>query len=821
MTERATATARLLAAETWAAARRLLKAPRFLFVGVLTIAAATAPSLIFSLVDAAVLPKLPFEDVDRLFVVRDEGGTSSSYPKISYLAEQSKALEVAATTGQVFFLEQGDTRSGVGGAAVTPNYFDVMRIRPVLGRSFNRDENLRPFAHAVAIVSESLWKARFGEDPGIVGRQIRLSGEGYTVVGVMPAVTYNFHGFERAIDLWVPAMMSPRGMLSKEWRESTAAVEHPYAVIWNGIARLRPGHSREEAQAEADSIGRGALSRWPKRPGRPFRLLSLAEEALDTKVVRAVSLLKVAGALVLLLGAINLGGLALSRGLTRSAALSVHTILGAPRAVLLWGVVAESLIVGVLGSFVAFGLTRLTLAFLAWVEPGILSAPFGVTFNPAAFHLHPRLLLGGLGLATLAALMTGAAVAWHLLDPRRSTFWRTGSGAIAGGLRSLRITRPIGALIAVQMAAALTLTHPALLLTRSLKNLITADLGFQPDQLLVMPLDLPISEYSDDRGPRLIDDILEDLRRSPAVERAAWSACVPINCGRAMSLEVKRGPSDESPFPAIVIPISANAVEALGLKRRSGRTIDGSDGAQAERVVLISELTAARLGNNALGSSILVQGGARRVVGVVGDVSYHDLASKPFPVVYLPQTQSPLLNGMLVIRSSKNAAEVSTAVRAAIAGHDSRLEVVAMTPEKDRIDRDLARFRGAAWLLGAAACISLLLTGMGTFGLLSTVVARALPEIGVRMALGASPTRILGAVSGAAALLATTGLVAGFAAGSFGARLIEPYVFGAKPFDGPGAFLLLVSAAVLALLSAILPARRASRVDPVAVLRAE
>jgi len=288
-----------------------------------------------------------------------------------------------------------------------------------------------------------------------------------------------------------------------------------------------------------------------------------------------------------------------------------------------------------------------------------------------------------------------------------------------------------------------------------------------------------------------------------------------------MSLEIKRHAKDVSPFPAIVIPTSTDAIETMGLKIGPGRTIDEGDSAQAERVAVISELAAARLGRDAVGSSIEIQGRVTRIVGIVGDVSYHDLASKPFPVVYLPQTQSPRLDGMLLMRTSKGLAEGSTIARAAIASHDPRLEVVPMSAARDRVDRDLERFRGAAWLLGAAACISLLLTGIGIFGLLSTVIARALPEIGLRMAVGASPRGILAAVSASTALLAITGLVAGASAGALGARLIQPYLFGAAPFDASGALLLLVCAGILASMSAIGPARQASHVDPIVVLRAE
>jgi predicted permease len=819
----------LLAAETARAARRLAREPQLVAICVATIAAATAPSLIFRLVERAVLPALPFEHSQDLVRVwqRIPWRMATSYPKLRYLIEHSRTMDLAAATSGNLFLERNGTSVRLVADAVTPGYFELLRVRPLLGRTFHADENIRPFGHAMVILGEEAWRKHFDGRRDVVGQTVRLSGTTFTVVGVMPAsLRESFSGTTLAADAWVPAMMAPLGLGPKAWRETSAAIESPQATMWIGTGRLRAGHDLAEARAEAAVLGRQVRDLWPP-PGEldagsvvPFHLVRLSEDALDPKIIRAVSLLRVAGALVLVLGGFNLGSVMLARGLARERNLAVHSVLGAPRLVLVWGVAAEALMLGLAGGPAAMLLAAGLLRLLAVAEPAILTSPFGVTFQPDGLRLDGPLALVALALSVVVAVAFALVPALRATQGRSAPLWRSGAGVRNGGLRRLRLTRPGGLLVAAEIAIAVAVTVPALLLVRSLHMLVTADLGFRPESVATAELQLPRGAYPDDAVLAFVRDATRRLEQGPGVESASWTSCLPIECP-FFTTSVTRAGSRENGFSASVHVVAPHAFRSLGTPLRAGRDFDAGDLPGGPGVAIVSEDAARALGAGALGARISAEGRMVEVVGIAGNVPYGDLAREPLPAVYLPLAQRPLTQGVLIVRSQVPLAETVERARQTVAALEPLLPPLEVTSLDDRVARNVARFRGAAWLLGAAAVLALFLCAVGIYGLFSSFVVQALAEIAVRMALGADRVHIGLAVARIALVLAVVGFLGGALLGSWGGSYLRGYLFGVHPRDTQALLLSMGVAAVLALLTAVRPAHQASRADPMAVLRRE
>ena len=827
-------TATMLTRETGWALRRLLRAPGFTLVAVLTVGLAVAPSLLFRLVDRAVLPPLPFEHSDELLAVWQRmpwGKLATSYPKLRHLQQHSRTSDVAIARGGDLFTMTSDGRVRVGIEAVTPNFFDVLRARPLLGRVFREDENQTPLAHPVVILSEKIWRERYGARPEVLTEKIVLSGVPFTVIGVMPkgfgglaAAQWRWAGVQSA-DAWIPAMMAPLAMV-KEWA-TAFALETPHSTIWGGIARLRPGHGALEARAEADILGREVETLWPARASGtivPFDVIPLSEDAVDPRIAKAVFLLRIAGVLVLGLGALNLGNMFVARGADRARTLGVQSFLGASRFGLASGMAAEALFVGLLGAALGVLLTQAALVSLRVAEPTILTAPFGVTFDPAGFRVDRDLGLASIAFCMVAAVGAILVPVWRATRVDSSSVLRGGAGVTGGGLRRLRLTQPGGLLVAAEVAFALALTLPALLLVRSVGRLVGADLGFTARGVTTGEIRLPATEYGPEAAASFVDRALDRLRATPGVEAASFVNGAPLS-DRFFTSQIRPTASaGDSGFLATVLVVSPEAFRTLGIALRQGRDFSGDDQAKGTPVAILSADGARRLRTPALGARVDVMTFAGRsveVIGVAGDVPYQDLAREQLPVIYLPLSQVPLTEGTLVVRTGAAPAEAATLLRSTIASLDPRLRTMAIEPLGGQVDRALGRFRGATWLLGVAAGLALLLAGTGVYGLLSSLVARSVPEIGIRIALGAAPAAIGRQLARSSLALAAVGLAFGLALGSWGARYLEGYLYGIRPYDATAFLLALAAAALLALLAALQPARRASRVDPMVALRAE
>lgn len=813
--------------ETRRAARRLVRSPRFVVVAVLTMAAAVTPSLIFDLVGRAVLPPLPFENSQDLLHVwqrwrRSESRTATSYPELGLLRDRATTMDVAAQSSGAFFLERGASTVRIWGYAVTPNYFDVLRVRPLLGRTFREDENRTPFGHPVVILSETTWRNELAADPDVVGRRVNLNGVTFTVVGVMPPIRERWGGRNLGAGLWVPAMMAPLGSQSAKGRETAAVLESLDTGIWVGIGRLRAGYDLRTAQTEAAVLGREVKNRWPAEESDvPFDVIRMSEDAISGKVVRAVSMMKVAGFLVLAVGAVNLGSLFLARGLERVRAQQLCALLGAPRMVLIHGPLAECLVVGLVGGAAALLLTGGTLQFLHVVEPSLATSPLGQTFDAEGWRIAWPMVGLSFALAMLVTVACGLLPAIAAFRCAETAFREGSTGIVPAGLRRLRPTRPSGLLAVVQIALAVALTLPAVLLARTVGLLVSADIGFRPVGVTTAALKLPVARYPEATQPAAVGHITNELRRVPGVESASWTSCVPINCDFFTSLVRVAASSDKGPEMSIHV-VAPDAFRTLGIPLRRGRDFAATDDANALRVAILSDHAAAMLRGADVGSRLELSGQSLELIGIVGDAPYRNLSSAPMPAVYLPLAQRPQAHGVLVSRSSRTTADMAIAMRAAAASIDTRLaDGLEVATLSTHVEGEVARYRGAAWLLAAAGLLALFLAGIGIYGLMSSFVARARPEIGLRLALGETRGAIGTTMAWITLRLFVLGVAAGSALGIWVARYLRPYLFRVETWDAASLLATLTVAVLLALLSALGPTLGAVKTDPIRVLRSE
>ena len=661
------------------------------------------------------------------------------------------------------------------------------------------------------------------------GRAVALSGIEFTVIGVMPQAFVglarpNALGGVSPRDGWIPAMMAPLGMVN-EWRRTTMSVESPNSMIWAGVARLRPGYRLAEARAEAAVLGEQVKVLWPQMNGEapvPFDPVPLDEDAVNPEIVHALLFLRVAGALVLALGGLNLANMFLARGIDRAKTFGLQTILGAPRLGLVWGGLTEALLVGAAGAAGGVLLTRFALVVLALLEPTILTSPFGVTFDPAGWQVDGSLALKALGLSGVAALFFGIVPAWRTTRVDASALLRGGAGITTGGLRWLRLTRPGGLLVVAEVSLALALTMPALLLVRSLGLLVTADLGFRAQGVTTAELNLPTDEYPLPTASSFVADVLDRLRQVPGVEMASWVSGAPLSKGFFTSL-VKSNGTTTTGCVATVHSVAPDSFQTLGIPLKAGRDFARHDRADGPLVAILSAQGAKLLGK-AVGSRVVVSALQGREVEVVNRGRRDLWRSRERTDSGRLRTSRPAASARrrvgraLVARAARPGSEPAGG---AVGALDSRLRLPPMAALDQGVSRSLARFRGAAWLLCIAAGLALFLAGVGVYGLLASYVTGSIPEIGIRIALGAGPRSLGWLVARTALGLAAVGLVLGVGLGTWGARYVRSYLYGVQAFDTWTLLLTLVVAIVLALLAALEPAHRAMRVDPMVVLRCE
>ena len=804
------------------AARVLWKSPGFTAVALLAVALGVgANTAIFSVVNAVLLKPLNYKDPGQLVLIfhnyqKIDLKASVSAPGYAYYRDHAKSFsDVAALSSWNVNLTGEGEPERLQGMAATANIFPALGVAAAQGRTFSAEEDA-PGNNKVVVLSDAFWRRRFGGVP-VVNKTVTLNGEPYTIVGVMPP---GFQlgrewGAQQAPDVWTPIAFKPQQL------DPATGLTNEYLSV---LARLRPGVRLEQAQAEMDSIA--ADLRRQYMPGADASnwglLLTRFDEFVVGKIRTALYILLGAVAFVLLIACANVANLMLARAAVRQKEIAVRTALGASR----WRVVRQLLTESVLLSLVGGG-AGLLLAM--WGVDLLLRLDDNKIPRAAEIGLDANVLLFTLGVSVLTGVVFGLAPAFQTsnvnLHDTLKEGGRSGRGNVRRGVRN--------ALVVAEMAFAVVLLVGAGLLIRSFVRLQQVDPGFQPRGVLAMQVSLPPTKYTDQaRRAAFARQMLEEVRALAGVRSAATTTTLPMSgWNQSGSFQIEGRvvpPGQSSPHGDRWMP-SDDYFQTMGIRLIKGRYFDARDAADAPGVAVVDETLARKYwpGEDPVGKRISfeTQDGQRRwreVVGLVGHVRNQGLEGDSRGQYYVPYAQRATNTDLfVVVRTDGDPAALAPAVRGRIAAVDRDLPVYRVTTMERMVSDSLAQRRFSMFLFGVFAALALALAVVGLYGVMSYAVAQRTHEIGLRMALGAQGRDVLRMVVGQGLWLVGLGLGLGLAGALALTRLMSSLLFGvsaADPLTYAGIALLL---GAVALLASYVPARRATKVDPMVALRYE
>jgi predicted permease len=793
--------------------RVIRRAPAFTLLVILTIAVGVgASTAMFSVVDAVLLRPLPFPDSGALLLVgqydlRTGQGYNDASPAnfLDWQARSRSFAGMAAFRDWPFTATLGDHPERLRGAIVNASFFDVLGTSAAVGRTFQLGDEGSGGAR-VAVIGAGLWRERFGGRPDVVGRTIRLDGALYTIVGVLPPGI----DYPDDAEVWV----APRWRVPDDPRllgqDPSAERDHGYLFA---IARLRPGVTREAAQAEMSTIAAALAKEFPDSDGTTGVRLTRLRDDLVGDVRPTLRLLFAAVGLLLLVAVANVSGLLLARAASRRQEIAVRMALGAGRGRIVAQLLVESALLGLAG-----GGAGLLLAM--WLT-GPLLALSPRDLHVTDMHLDATILLFGIAVSVGAGLLFGIAPARQALHTDlHDDLKHSSRGLTRTGDRRARAT-----LVGAEMALSLVLLVAAGLTLKSLILLQRVPTGFEPDGALAFTLGLPTARYA---NPTLqadfFDRVLAAVRAVPGVRAAGATSRLPLSPGNSIrGLDVD-GRAPTTPVEADYRAVSPGYFRALGIPLERGRDFTDADAADRPEVAIVSRSMAQWLwpGDNPLGHTIAVETGHPiTVVGVVGDVHHASLAAAPAPTFYMPYRQDPWASMTIALRTTLPPAALARAIRQAVSTVDRDEPVGAVTTMDERLSGSLSRRRFTVTLLSIFGAVALGLAAVGLYGVLAFVVAQGRREIGVRIALGARPVALVAGILGQGLRLAGLGIAVGLALALGTSRLLASALYGvgavdASTFVGVSGLLLAIAA-----LASLVPALRASRVDPLIALRDE
>jgi predicted permease len=791
------------------ALRSFRRQPSFAVLAITTLALGIGCSTaIFSVLHGVVIRPLSYPDPSSLVVVWPE--MVSNMRMVGWLEENTRSLLAVSGISPFEFTITGDGEGErVGGARVTTNHFDVMGVRPVLGRTFLREES-DPAASSVVVLSHGLWQSRYGGDPDVVGGTIQLNYRPHLVVGVMPA---DYRPLEAAYRLWVPEAVEPG---------TTVGTDETWWVR-NRIARLAPGVSAERAQEELRIAVARLAAEFPEDiDGRDAARASVMplQTALVGEFGRTLWILLAATGLVLLIACSNVANLLLARAAVKQREVALRAAIGATRRQVVAHLLTESLVLGVLAGAAGILLASLTLVLLRSTAPAGLPRIDEVTIDRTV-------LLFGVVLSLLTPLLIGLVPAHRAnrLDVRELLAGSGRGSAGDGGPGRLA-----SLLIAVEVALSVVLVIGATLMLKSVLNLSAVDPGFRTERILTLHVAIPPgSEGTDGPAMATYRRLWDELAATPGVESVGGIHLLPLTSGnnRYPFWAQDNEPEPGSRAPATNIRVATPGyIQTMGINLLDGRWFEDADRLESSPVLVINKALADRLwpGTSPIGKQIRLldeESFAWQVVGVIANVNQMGLAREPGGEIYLPHEQWSWPGMYVTLRTRSDAASMVPAVRQAILRIDDDITISRVATMEDVVAASVASNRFVAGLISSFALMALVLGMIGVYGVMTYTISRRIPEFGVRIALGSSGARIL-----RSAMLPGLGPVAiGVAAGAVVAwstgRLLSSLLFGVQPAD-PATYLQVVGALIAAGCAAsYLPARRACRVDPIRALRTD
>jgi len=822
-------------------ARMLAKAPNFTLIAVITLALGIgANTAIFSVADKLLLRPLPVKDPGRLALIAGESinpkfrNTVYSYPNYVDYRDRNEVFSGLLAFAQADVkLGMGEQADKIGIELVSGNYFDALGVAATQGRVIRDEDNRAEGAHSVAVISHSCWQRRFGGQPGVVGQTTLLNGASYTIIGVAQS---GFTGIrlETPAEAWAPLMMR-RQLLSA----TTSNFERNSAWL-RLMGRLKPGVTLAQAQVSFDLTARRI---WEANTSLSDRKLPFNEKrillepggrgmsSLRSKMGETMRLLLAAVALLLALACANVANLLLARASGRRKEIAVRLALGASRFRIIRQLLTESLLLACLGAGAG-------LMLAPWLYDLLLA--FEPSFVIERSTLQGSLDARALGFTALTAILSGALFGLvPACQSARADLIPALKDAGSGAARGERRWSARGALVVAQVALALVMLVGAGLLVRSLQRLFAIDPGFRAENLLIVPLDLPRAAYAaakDEAGKRAVDEsnnqyfaqLTERVKAIPGVESGATAALTPFSNVISKNGVVIEG---RQPKPGENIAIDSNRVgpgyhETLGIPLAQGRGFTERDNANAPLVVIINEAMARAYfpNQNPLGKRFSLGPGRPwlEIIGVTRDHRLHSLTETAFPHFDLPALQHPYgAFARLVVRAKIDPLAVLPSARKEALALNAQVEIGAPTTLFDEIKNSIAAARMASTLTSLFGLTALLLAGVGLYGVMSYAVNRRTREIGIRMALGASRGDVLRMTLKHGLLLTGLGVALGLLVAASLTRLIQTLLYGVGATDPLTFFAVASLLAGVALVACWVPARRATKVDPMVALRYE
>src|SRR5690554_4553068 len=800
------------------AIRKLAGAPGFTFAALLTLALGIgANSAIFSVVYGVLFRPLPFPDSQQLVRVSSslngnppiDAFSSPNYLDLAELADVF-AGAAASSRGTLTLTGAGEP-TDLNVSVVSANFFDVLGVRPQLGRAFSPAEN-EPGNRNVVILSRALWQQRFGGDPGILNQSLLLGGNAFTVVGVMPSG----FSYPSNTDVWVPL----------EYSEAFRSEGSRGGFYLSVIARLRDDVPLERARAAVDALARRIDEAWDP-PGFPVTLAMVTtplREAIIGDVRTPLLVLLAAVGFVLLIACVNVANLLLARASTREAEIAVRTAIGAGRSRIIGQLVTESVVLGLLGGLLGLVLALWGTAAIVGMQPGDLPRISEVRVDGAVIAFT-------FGISLVAALLFGMlpALQGASMDPYDAL--REAGRSQVGSRRSQRLRT---GLVVAEIAFAVLLLAGAGLLIRSFATLMDVDPGFRSAGLLTFPVGLPGGTYPDDaRRSMFVEQYLERVRALPGVAEAAAVSAAPLAAGTlrvGFSIEGEGEVSSEQVMDIRVV--TPGYFRLMGIPLRGGRDVEPSDRAGTQPVAVVSEAAVRRYfrDGDPIGRTITMgwardaqpDGVTATIVGVVADVKLYELGEAPLPTVYFPHAQVGVPGMSIIVRAAgANPLLPVPGLRDELRALDPNLPLDDVQLVDDILADSVAQPRFYMMLLLLFAGVAVILAAVGIFGVMSFAVAQRRREIGIRMALGAPHASVLRLVLREGMLVTAVGIAIGLTAAVALTRVMESLLYGVAATDAValvGATLIL---AATALLASCLPARRAASLDPLLALRAD
>ena len=808
-----------LMATTWMdlryAMRGLLKSPGFFFVAVLTLALGIgANTAIFSVVYTVLLQPLPFHEPDRLVEIsetRPERGWESvslSRPNFrDYREMNSGFVDIGAymSYGQEMVLSSTGYPERISGAQVSAGFFKILGADPVLGRTFLPGEDEPGGDSRVVLLSNEFWRTRFAADSGIVGSSVMFDDNSYTVVGVLPPG----RPWLDAAQAFVPMVRNPDADRGN--------------FILGVIGRLAPGISVETARADLETIATQLAGQYPEMAGPVgIRLDPASNWIASDNVRRALWVMSGAVGFLLLIACVNLANLLMARATTRHRETAVRAALGAGRGRIVRQLLLESLLLGAIGAVVGLAIALATVTVLKNMDPG------GIP-RLAEVSLNIWVLSFSLGVGLLSGVVSGLLPAFQVPYSGLLTALREGDRSVSGGRGQMRLR---AGLVSAEVALSLMLLVGAGLLIRSFSEILSVDRGFQTDNRMFFTVTLPPS-YNENEGSRTNDFINLYLERASSIPQVQSAAAVSIrplsggSTGLGILAEGQEAGGDESVPWASWRLISGDYFQTLGLPILRGRTFTELDQIADPWRAVISKRVADLLwpGEDPVGRQAILWAGqgnnSAEIIGVVGDMRERGLDSEPTLAVYLPIYGAGWTSVNFVLHTAGDPMPLVSSLRGMLADLDPNLPISEIERLDEMVDDSVSTRRFNMFLLLVFAALALVLALAGIYGVQSYTVAQRTSEIGIRVALGAPATTVIKQIVRQGMLPALVGIVLG-AGGAFGlSRFMSTLLFGIQPTDPATYVGFGILLALAALASCFVPARRATRVDPVAALREE